>query len=507
VNRLLVTDSANAIYTAYEGGPIQSVQSVLRGLALSVKGFGATGLGVVDDYSAVQTAINTAVASGGHVYFPPGTYLLSAPLVVHSDSNQQAGLELFGSGLPLLQATHSAGPVIRVQRYRTTIRRLAISANSTRINGAAGSNYGILDEPDDTAGAQINYNTYEQLRVINQPSHGIALVCSHKASLIHQCNIADNKGHGVVLDDGNLTSRANKVVVGDVTIRATRIVNNTGHSICAAPTGSATCYRLVIENVDSFFNALAAGVRLSAHDMWLFTQNSNVQNCGIGGFAGTAPRVLTVGGLYINGKHNRVVNNRFIDVLGNAVTCGPDSDGSTVDTLIVTGEVTVPLNPAVVLESGATGVYVRSGEVTNITSLMTPSAANTGNRAEAVGLSPTAYRSRNQEITIADDGVATIAFSGITRGVMVLNGNADTSRSPMVAFRVGDVNAYCKVIGATEANVATTTGVLTGTTGVDTNLTISADSASPTLYIENRRGAALAWMPTFLSLANGEMVL
>src|SRR6185437_7942329 len=43
--------------------------------------YGATGDGTTDDTAAVQAAINAAGPTGGTVYFPPGDYLISAPLV------------------------------------------------------------------------------------------------------------------------------------------------------------------------------------------------------------------------------------------------------------------------------------------------------------------------------------------------------------------------------------------------------------------------------------------
>jgi hypothetical protein len=193
-------------------------------------------------------------------------------------------------------------------------------------------------------------------------------------------------------------------------------------------------------------------------------------------------------------------------VLDNAITLGADSDGAVVEELQVTGEVTVALNPAVVVTSGATGVYCRTGENSNITTLMTVAAANTGNRSEMRGLTPTGFRSANQEVTLLDDAATSIEFSGVARGILVLNGNSSTAKSAVFAFRCGDGSAYCTLL-TTASNVDATTGVLSGTTGTDTNLTVSADTASSALYIENRRGATGAYMYTFLSLANGELAL
>lgn len=58
-----------------------------------VRAFGATGDGVSDDTAAIQSAINAA-SSGGTVYFPPGTYLISDDIGPSSG----AAVSLRGSG-------------------------------------------------------------------------------------------------------------------------------------------------------------------------------------------------------------------------------------------------------------------------------------------------------------------------------------------------------------------------------------------------------------------------
>lgn len=56
-------------------------------LLINVKDFGAVGDGVTDDTAAIQAAINSFGSGGlgpGNLYFPPGDYLISASLVLHS---------------------------------------------------------------------------------------------------------------------------------------------------------------------------------------------------------------------------------------------------------------------------------------------------------------------------------------------------------------------------------------------------------------------------------------
>ena len=49
----------------------------------NVKDFGATGDGVTDDYAAITACFNWTVSGNwGTIFFPPGTYVVSAPLVL-----------------------------------------------------------------------------------------------------------------------------------------------------------------------------------------------------------------------------------------------------------------------------------------------------------------------------------------------------------------------------------------------------------------------------------------
>jgi len=60
---------------------------------INVKSYGAKGDGVTDDTAAIQSALTAAAASKGIVFFPPGTYLVSATLT------WPQYVDIIGSGL------------------------------------------------------------------------------------------------------------------------------------------------------------------------------------------------------------------------------------------------------------------------------------------------------------------------------------------------------------------------------------------------------------------------
>lgn len=66
---------------------------------INVRSLGAVGNGVVDDYAAIQKAIDSAVKTHGKVYLPKGRYKISKPLLVYYwDGKKYAGcsIELYG---------------------------------------------------------------------------------------------------------------------------------------------------------------------------------------------------------------------------------------------------------------------------------------------------------------------------------------------------------------------------------------------------------------------------
>lgn len=79
-----VIDAGSVGYTAgFTGAVGQTVQTKLEQY-ISVKDFGAVGNGVADDSTAIQAALTAG--AGRAVYFPGGTYLISATLTVPADT-------------------------------------------------------------------------------------------------------------------------------------------------------------------------------------------------------------------------------------------------------------------------------------------------------------------------------------------------------------------------------------------------------------------------------------
>lgn len=138
---------ANAVAT--------TVQAKLRE-TFSVKDFGAVGNGIADDTTAIQRAINAAaVAGGGQVHLPTGTYLVSATLQINYD---YIGLVGAGTNATVIKRTGDYGNTITMAKaaavgaYLTACRVEHLSIYSTIVptNGAhiyaEYADYLILDD-------------------------------------------------------------------------------------------------------------------------------------------------------------------------------------------------------------------------------------------------------------------------------------------------------------------------------------------------------------------------
>ena len=91
----------------------RSLGNFFSDYAYNVLDFGATGNGVTDDTTAVQTCINTAFANNRNVYLPAGVYLVTGLTLPGTGDNQNQAFRLYGQG---------AGTVFsRVLSKQTTI--------------------------------------------------------------------------------------------------------------------------------------------------------------------------------------------------------------------------------------------------------------------------------------------------------------------------------------------------------------------------------------------------
>lgn len=156
---------------------------------VSVKDFGATGNGLDDD----TTAINDAVAylntlGGGGLFFPPGTYIVSAPI------NLRSGIDYYGLGWNSIikqksgiTATNLFGEATPASATNSIIiRDLAIDGNRTNVSFP-------VDDGDGNAIRlnQTSYSRFFNLYIHDTVFNAISVYNSSNDNIISDCQISD----------------------------------------------------------------------------------------------------------------------------------------------------------------------------------------------------------------------------------------------------------------------------------------------------------------------------
>jgi parallel beta-helix repeat protein len=192
----VIVDTITNLSSIIAGGTITAdVNNVVN-----VKAHGAIGNGVIDDTAAIQAAINTLTSGvGGVVYFPTGTYLITAPITLPVTGEMKIRLQGIGvpggsgsGGSTLLEGVGFSGTeLIKIGDGVTLVERWAIDG-LTFIGVTGSTRYGIAASK--TAQFQIT-NCF-----FNRCARAISLTTTSQVGLIAHNVVGSTNKVGLYLD-------------------------------------------------------------------------------------------------------------------------------------------------------------------------------------------------------------------------------------------------------------------------------------------------------------------
>jgi hypothetical protein len=304
-----LADLGGGFIQAGTGAVQRTVESKLQDV-VSVKDFGAVGDGVADDTAAIQAAITAAYNSGGErgvVFLPKGTYRVTGTLDLIG-----TGVSITGEGAfrgSVLYADFTGGACLRVKGRYSRIENLIIDGN-TAVRNSSANDHGILISPVDQVGVNCWFTNVEGVEIKNQGGDGIRSIAATWLSKFQRLYIHDNGGNGFRFDNGEIDGRVNKANPGEITIENVMVNGCVGNALWVGNDDSPSNrgFRFTVNNLDTYFNAEAAGVRKTATQLWAFWDSSTVCNSAFdGGNVSQTPlgRCVEVAGTAITLENNR----------------------------------------------------------------------------------------------------------------------------------------------------------------------------------------------------------
>ncbi len=185
--------------------------------------YGAVGDGVTDDSSAIQAAIDAAVAAGGGiVWFPPGIYYLGGVVTV-----TDAGVRLVGAGIDAVELTSDVSPTVALQVNQSFTTFAGLLISDMTLNTDAGTVLSLTASP----GAVV-----ERCRFTGDSGASSQLLTVATRAVIRDCEFADggNAAYGIDVAAGGaetVIEHCNFVTAGSATAASRFLLNIAGASV------------------------------------------------------------------------------------------------------------------------------------------------------------------------------------------------------------------------------------------------------------------------------------
>lgn len=387
----------------------KATYSMIEGAPVNVLDYGAVSDGVTDNTSALQAAINAAIASGETLYFPAGTYLTGK-------------LTLSGS--------------IRMTGAATLKLKSATNDHLLQNNSGGAINVDVRDMTFDgdyanqTAWtsllnfAETDYITFSGCNVLNVFGAGLDTNPLNQRALIEGCRFEGNRDHSGVLNENPLF----------LSIRC---------SVTSDPQLVTVNDCMFIGEVPAVSNAGAGGVIVTTNSGGTNKQgakctitNNTFYNCGQN-IGGNAVAAIT---LYRAAPYSQVCNNRILTTYEKGI------DVQSSYSPIITGNYLENIDTVGIALALREGVYCENGVIANNV------IDGAGDIGIAVFSGPPLPASDSNNVVISDNIVKNVDRFLLVDdylGAISITGNVFVNSSS-----TGSIGSSCiSVIGAKGAGV------------------------------------------------------
>jgi hypothetical protein len=253
---------ASKKYTDGKYGEVTSqlADKVKKGdLVYNVKDLGVKGDNATDDAAAIQSIVNTAITTGGIVYFPRGTYKISSTIVINT-SNIGKKLTIKGAGLGATTFIVTADvDAFKVNGYLVKLSNFEISG----MTGTTKSGI-LISETGSSGRIEVEYVQAKNFQ------DGLTHLSTFDQVWIHKCFFSSNSrygiyfnqsvaGGGALLDITHCITNWNgshgvhittSNIYGHITLRHHESVANAGRGISIVGGGTYNLLGVTLEQPD-----------------------------------------------------------------------------------------------------------------------------------------------------------------------------------------------------------------------------------------------------------------
>ena len=240
--------------------------------------------GLADNYLSIVAGVAFAKrVKIGFIDLPRGVINTSAEILITSEgttlSGQGAGS--MGDGITgyktRLVGTSATKSVIRLAIEDCRVENLLIDASGDRLTAAMDStatefNCGIRVEGVDVAAPEgdVFSTKLNHVHVINQPNDGIVIVGRCYKTSVTNFNCESNKGHGLVVTNGEHTSRTNTTIAGIIDLTSGKCLKNEGHGFKIGANNSTDyTFRVTVKNCEGLRNCGPPALLIDAADSFI----------------------------------------------------------------------------------------------------------------------------------------------------------------------------------------------------------------------------------------------